>query len=64
VTGAAGDPRLLAPLREAMARWHRQGLDEEPDPMAAQVVRLACEGIWDVATHDPDLYDEPVRLAA
>jgi AcrR family transcriptional regulator len=58
VTGAAGDPELLAPLREAMARWHREGMDTEPDPMAARIVRLACEGLWDVTTHDPGLYDE------
>jgi AcrR family transcriptional regulator len=57
VTGASGNLYLLAPLREAMARWHREGLDAEPDPMAAQVVRLACEGLWDVASHDPGLYD-------
>ncbi|MFB9679920.1 TetR/AcrR family transcriptional regulator [Streptosporangium vulgare] len=57
VTGASGNLYLLAPLREAMARWHREGLDSEPDPEAAQIVRLACEGLWDVASHDPDLYD-------
>jgi AcrR family transcriptional regulator len=57
-TGAAGDPGLLAPLREAMERWHREGLADEPDPMAARIVRLACEGLWDVATHDPGFYDE------
>ncbi|GII79438.1 TetR family transcriptional regulator [Sphaerisporangium rufum] len=59
VTGAAGDPHLLTPLREAMARWHRTGLADEPDPMAARIVRLACEGLWDVVTHDPESYDEP-----
>jgi AcrR family transcriptional regulator len=58
VTGAAGDPGLLAPLREAMARWHREGMETEADPMAAQIVRLACEGLWDVVTHDPGFYDE------
>ncbi|GGK71051.1 TetR family transcriptional regulator [Sphaerisporangium melleum] len=58
VTGAAGDPQLLAPLREAMCRWHRAGMEAEADPMAAQIVRLACEGLWDVATHDPEIYDE------
>ncbi|MFF4775098.1 TetR/AcrR family transcriptional regulator [Microtetraspora fusca] len=57
VTGAAGDPTLLVPLREAMARWHSQDLDREPDPGMSRIVRLACEGIWDVATHVPDLLD-------
>ncbi|GAA3425103.1 TetR/AcrR family transcriptional regulator [Streptosporangium sandarakinum] len=58
VTGASGNLLLLAPLREAMARWHREGLDDEPDPVAAQIVRLACEGLWDVVSHDPALYDD------
>lgn len=57
VTGAAGDPELLAPLREAMARWHTHGLDDEPDPLTSQVVRLSCEGLWDVATHSPSTID-------
>lgn len=55
VTSASGNIYLLAPLREAMARWHREGLADEPDPVASQIVRLACEGIWDVASHDPEL---------
>ena len=29
VTGATGDPRLLAPIRQAMVRWHTEGLDAE-----------------------------------
>ncbi|MEU0565770.1 TetR/AcrR family transcriptional regulator [Nonomuraea sp. NPDC005983] len=58
VTGASGNLFLLAPLREAMARWHREGLAEEPDQVASQIVRLACEGLWDVASHDPDLNSE------
>lgn len=55
VTGASGNLFLLAPLREAMTRWHREGLADEPDPLASQIVRLACEGLWDVASHDPAL---------
>ncbi|MDA0638856.1 TetR/AcrR family transcriptional regulator [Nonomuraea sp. MCN248] len=55
VTGASGNTYLLAPLREAMARWHREGLADEPDLVASQIVRLACEGLWDVASHDPSL---------
>ncbi|MEQ4719048.1 TetR/AcrR family transcriptional regulator [Nonomuraea sp. B19D2] len=58
VTGASGNLFLLAPLRDAMARWHREELDEEPDPLASQIVRLACEGLWDVASHDPELNTE------
>lgn len=55
VTGASGNIYLLTPLREAMSRWHREGLADEPDPVASQIVRLACEGLWDVASHDPEL---------
>ncbi|MDR8409012.1 TetR/AcrR family transcriptional regulator [Nonomuraea sp. 3-1Str] len=58
VTGASGNLFLLAPLREAMTRWHRDELRGEPDPLASQVVRLACEGLWDVASHDPELNTE------
>ena len=58
MTGASGNLYLLAPLREAMARWHREELDEEPDRLASQIVRLACEGLWDVASHDPELNTE------
>lgn len=58
VTGASGNLFLLAPLRDAMARWHCEGLADEPDPVASQIVRLACEGLWDVASHDPDLNTE------
>jgi AcrR family transcriptional regulator len=58
VTGASGNLFLLAPMREAMARWHREGLDDEPDRVASQIVRLACEGLWDVASHDPALNSE------
>ncbi|NUO97806.1 MAG: TetR/AcrR family transcriptional regulator [Nonomuraea sp.] len=58
VTGASGNLFLLAPLREAMSRWHRAELADEPDPLASQIVRLACEGLWDVASHDPELNTE------
>ncbi|MFI6479805.1 TetR/AcrR family transcriptional regulator [Nonomuraea sp. NPDC050663] len=58
VTGASGNMFLLGPLREAMTRWHTSELDSEPDPVAAQIVRLACEGLWDVASHDPGLYPD------
>ncbi|MFI6387726.1 TetR/AcrR family transcriptional regulator [Nonomuraea sp. NPDC050547] len=63
VTGASGNMFLLTPLREAMSRWHSEGIRDEPDPVAAQIVRLACEGLWDVASHDPSLHSEE-ELAA
>ncbi|WP_336205957.1 TetR/AcrR family transcriptional regulator [Nonomuraea sp. LPB2021202275-12-8] len=63
VTGASGNLFLLTPLREAMTRWHREELDAEPDPVASQIARLACEGLWDVASHDPSLNSERDLLA-
>lgn len=63
VTSASGSLTLLTPLREAMARWHSEGMENEPDPTTAQVVRLACEGLWDVASHDPELCPEPALTA-
>ncbi|GAB3984789.1 TetR/AcrR family transcriptional regulator [Actinoallomurus acanthiterrae] len=57
VSAAAADPALLTQLREAMHRWHGDPGDD-PDPVAAQVARLAAEGLWEVVMHDPELYDE------
>ncbi|MEO3860020.1 TetR/AcrR family transcriptional regulator [Acrocarpospora sp. B8E8] len=56
-TGAAGDPALLVPLREAMARWHTHDLATEPDPVLSRIVRLACEGVWEAATQCPTIFD-------
>lgn len=53
ITAAAADPELIAPLRAAMARWHAPDPAEDPDPVAAMVVRLAAEGLWEVDTHAP-----------
>ncbi|WP_344834741.1 hypothetical protein [Nonomuraea dietziae] len=36
---------------------------EEADPVASQIVRLACEGLWDVASHDPGLHSESDLVA-
>lgn len=57
ITAAAADPELIAPLREAMARWHGRDPAEDPDPVAATVVRLAAEGLWEVVTHSPGTFD-------
>lgn len=56
ITAAAADPELMAPLREAMARWHRMD-PGDPDPLASTVVKLAAEGLWEVSSHDPELFD-------
>lgn len=57
VSAAAEDVELIAPLREAMDRWHRRDPSEDPDPVAGQIARLTVEGLWEVAMHDPGLYD-------
>lgn len=57
ITAAAADPELIAPLREAMARWHHIDPGDEADPVAAMVVRLAAEGLWEVVSHAPDTFD-------
>jgi AcrR family transcriptional regulator len=57
ITAAAADPELIAPLREAMARWHRIDPGREPDPVASAVIRLAAEGLWEVISHAPDAFD-------
>jgi AcrR family transcriptional regulator len=56
ITAAAADPELMAPLREAMARWHRMD-PGDPDPLTATLVKLASEGLWEVSSHDPELFD-------
>jgi AcrR family transcriptional regulator len=57
IMAAAGDPELAAPLNEAMTRWHGRPPAEDPDPVSAMVVRLAAEGLWEVVSHAPELYD-------
>lgn len=52
ITAAATTPELSAPLREALKRWHHR----EDDSLNGQVVRLAAEGLWEVAAHDPAQY--------
>jgi AcrR family transcriptional regulator len=63
ITAAAADPELIAPLREAMVRWHRRDPGEDPDPVTAMAVRLAAEGLWEVVGQDPGIFD-PEQYAA
>ncbi|QFG25261.1 TetR/AcrR family transcriptional regulator [Actinomadura sp. WMMB 499] len=58
ITAAATDPGQGLPLNEAMRRWHGRAAGEDADPVAAAVVRLAAEGLWEVVSHAPELYDE------
>ena len=51
ITAATTTPELAAPLREAMDRWHHRDEAEDADPVAAAVVRLAAEGLWEVVAH-------------
>lgn len=57
ITAAAADPEQAEPLNEAMRRWHGRDPAEDADPGTAMVVRLAAEGLWEVVSHDPGLYD-------
>ncbi|XRQ03924.1 TetR/AcrR family transcriptional regulator [Actinomadura welshii] len=57
ITAAAADPEQAEPLNEAMRRWHGRDPAGDPDPGLATVVRLAAEGLWEVVSHDPALYD-------
>lgn len=57
ITAAAADPEQAEPLNEAMRRWHGRDRADDPDPGAAMIVRLAAEGLWEVVSHDPGLYD-------
>ncbi|MFD0904227.1 TetR/AcrR family transcriptional regulator [Actinomadura sediminis] len=67
ITAAATDPEQAEPLNEAMRRWHGRAPGDVAgpvsDPVAATVVRLAAEGLWEVVSHAPELYDEE-QLAA
>jgi AcrR family transcriptional regulator len=56
ITAAAASPELIAPLREALKRWHHRDPGENADPVTATVVRLAAEGLWEVAAHDPSQF--------
>ncbi|HEY8480539.1 MAG TPA: TetR/AcrR family transcriptional regulator [Spirillospora sp.] len=57
ITAAAADPEQAEPLNEAMRRWHGRDPADDPDPGLAAIVRLAAEGLWEVVSHDPALYD-------
>ncbi|WP_067461466.1 TetR/AcrR family transcriptional regulator [Actinomadura macra] len=58
ISAAATDPEQAEPLNEAMRRWHGRGSGDDPDPEAAAIVRLAAEGLWEVMSHTPELYDD------
>lgn len=60
---AATDPVLREPFARAQRRWMSEGLDEEPDPDLAQLVRLAADGLWEAAELDASLLG-PERLKA
>ncbi|MFV2177895.1 TetR/AcrR family transcriptional regulator [Actinomadura sp. LOL_016] len=57
ITAAAADPEQAEPLNVAMRRWHGRAEGEDADPVAAAVVRLAAEGLWEVVSHAPEVYD-------
>ena len=57
ITAAAASPALIAPLREAISRWHRPDPGDDPDPLIGLIARLASEGLCEVTAHNPRLYD-------
>jgi AcrR family transcriptional regulator len=42
----ASEPDLLAPLREAFARWQGEIERDAGDPVRGTVARLAADGLW------------------
>jgi AcrR family transcriptional regulator len=42
----ASEPELLAPLREAFARWQAEIESDVADPVRGTVARLAADGLW------------------
>jgi AcrR family transcriptional regulator len=42
----ASEPELLAPLREAFARWQTEIESDAADPVRATLARLATDGLW------------------
>ncbi|WP_131738601.1 TetR/AcrR family transcriptional regulator [Actinomadura roseirufa] len=57
ISAAATDPEQAGPLSEAMRRWHAHDPGAAADPATDMTVRLAAEGLWEVVSHAPDLYD-------
>jgi AcrR family transcriptional regulator len=39
-------PHLMAPMREAYARWQNDIENDDTDPTLATIVRLAADGLW------------------
>lgn len=46
VAAFATRPDLIAPLREAYARWQAAVEDDGTDPVLATIARLAADGLW------------------
>ena len=42
----SNNPALLEPVREAYRRWQQNLESDGIDPVAATMVRLACDGLW------------------
>jgi AcrR family transcriptional regulator len=42
----ASEPELLAPLREAFARWQAEIEADVADPVRGTIARLAADGLW------------------
>jgi AcrR family transcriptional regulator len=46
IASAANNPSLLAPFQDALSKWASRIASDGADPVAAQVIRLAVDGLW------------------
>lgn len=46
MASAANDPALLSPFQDVLSKWASRLQDDGVDPVAAQIIRLAVDGLW------------------
>jgi AcrR family transcriptional regulator len=46
MASAANDPSLLAPFQDLLSKWAIRLTEDGVDPVAAQIIRLAVDGLW------------------
>jgi AcrR family transcriptional regulator len=46
LAAVASEPELLAPLREAFARWQAEIETDTTDPVRGTIARLTTDGLW------------------
>lgn len=63
LTAAANDTSLLAPMNERQPAWREAINDSGIDPVRAQIVRLAADGLWINDVMGVPVLDEGERAA-